>query len=130
MKISKQARRDAKELFRHCLVNGVLDEDRVRRAVQATLRARPRQYLGMLGHFQRLVKLELARRSARVETAGPLEPALQTQVREQLGRAYGPGLAIAFGENPMLIGGMRIQVGSDVYDGSIHARLDRLLESF
>jgi len=29
-----------------------------------------------------------------------------------------------------LIGGLRIKVGSDVYDGSIQARLNRLAESF
>ena len=33
MKISKQARRDAKELFRSCVRDGLLDENRVREAV-------------------------------------------------------------------------------------------------
>ena len=28
---------------------------------------------------------------------------------------------MSFGENPALIGGIRIKVGSDVYDGSIRA---------
>jgi F0F1-type ATP synthase delta subunit len=31
-----------------------------------------------------------------------------------------------FTENPTLLGGVRIQVGSDVYDGSIRARLNAL----
>ena len=35
-------------------------------------------------------------------------------------------LETSFGENPALIGGMRIKVGSDVYDGSIRARLAAL----
>ena len=30
MKINKQAKREAKQLFRFCLVNGLLDENRVR----------------------------------------------------------------------------------------------------
>ena len=33
MKISKQAQRDARQLFRSCQVNGLLDENRVRQAV-------------------------------------------------------------------------------------------------
>jgi F-type H+-transporting ATPase subunit delta len=130
MKISKQARREAKELFRSCLVNGLLDDSRGRQAVQKVIAAKPRGYLAILSHFQRLVKLDLARRNARIESAAPLSPDLQTSVQSSLGRVYGPGLNIAFVQNPSLIGGMRIKVGSDVYDGSIQARLAALAESF
>ncbi len=41
-------------------------------------------------------------------------------------RAYGTGLETSFVENPALIGGVRLQVGSDVYDGSVRARLDSI----
>ena len=129
MRISKQARRSAKQLFRVCLANGLLDEARVRSAVQQVLAARPRGYVGMLSHFQRLVKLELDRRRARIESAVPLGADLQAGVQANLGRVYGPGLAFDFSHNPGLIGGMRIKVGSDVYDGSVQARLNALVES-
>jgi F-type H+-transporting ATPase subunit delta len=69
MKISKQARRDAKTLFRNTFVNGVMDEARVRNTVTQLLAQKPRGYVGILGHLQRLVKLEQDRRSARVESA-------------------------------------------------------------
>ncbi len=130
MKTSKQARRDAKELFRSCIAGGRLDAARARQAVQAVITKKPRGYLAILSHFQRLVKLELARRTARVESAIPLPPPLQESVRANLGRLYGEGLTISFHEKPALIGGMRIQVGSDVYDGSVRARLDELKEQF
>jgi len=130
MKISKQARREAKGLFRSCLVNGLLDESRARHAVQQTIAAKPRGYVAILSHFLRLVKLELERRNARIESAVPLSHDLQTSVQSSLARAYGPGLNISFGQNSSLLGGMRIQVGSDVYDGSIQARLAALRDSF
>jgi F-type H+-transporting ATPase subunit delta len=130
MKISKQARRGAKELFRSCLVNGLLDENRVRHTVELVLQARPRGYGAILSHYQRLVKLEVARRTARVETAASLAADLQARTEASLARAYGPGLNISFGLNPALIGGMRLRVGSDVYDGSVQARLAALQESF
>ena len=69
MKISKQAGANAKQLFRSCFNNGVLDEDRVRQAVQASDAKKPRGYLGILSQLQRLVKLDLDRRTARVESA-------------------------------------------------------------
>ena len=55
---------------------------------------------------------------------------MQGSVREALTRVYGAGLDFSFPQNPELIGGMRIKVGSDVYDGSVQARLAALQESF
>jgi F-type H+-transporting ATPase subunit delta len=130
MRSSKQSRRDAKILFRSCLVNGLLDESRVRQLVGRVLEARPRGYQPALEQFQRLVKLDLDRRSAKVESALPLPPDMQESVRARLAQAYGTGLNISFAQNPALIGGMRIKVGSDVYDGSVQARLAALQESF
>ena len=123
MKISKQARRDAKELFHACHVNGVLDEAKVRQVVQQVISAKPRGYITILSHFQRLVKLELDRRTARIESAVPLAQPQQTAIRSNLTRRYGEGLVFSFTQNPSLIGGLRVQVGSDVFDGSIEARL-------
>ena len=130
MKINKQARRDAKQLFQACRVNGLLDETRARQAVQQVATQKPRGCVAILAHFQRLLRLELERRNARVESAVPLSAAQQSALVENLTRRYGPGLNIAFGQNPALLGGVRIKVGSDVFDGSVHSRLRALAESF
>src|SRR5512140_2171219 len=130
MRVSKQARREAKEVLRSCTVDGVLDENRTRTAVQRVLEAKPRGYLAILSHFQRLVKLTVEQRAARIESPVPLTPELQAEVKADLARAYGPGLDVSFLHNPALIGGLRIKVGSDVYDGSIQARLRVLEEGF
>ena len=130
MTVSKQARREARELFGVCQVHGLLDEGRARTAVRQVLDRRPRGYLAILTHFQRLVKLELQRRTARIECPVALAPDLQAAIQAGLARAYGPGLYLSVAQNPALIGGLRIQVGSDVYDGSIKARLAALEETF
>jgi F-type H+-transporting ATPase subunit delta len=130
MKISKQERRDAKQLFRSCMSNGLLDDTRVREAVRAVLAGKPRGYLGILTQFQRLVKLDIERRTARVESPVPLTAEQQDGIEGNLTRKYGPGLYFAFGQDPSLIAGLRIQVGSDVYDGSVQARLENLRETF
>ena len=59
MKIPKQARREAKELFRNSVVNGVLDENRVRQIVTKVAALKPRGYLAILSHYQRLVQLDM-----------------------------------------------------------------------
>jgi len=130
MKISKQERREAKELYRCCLNQGLLDEARVREAVTTVLARKPRGYMAILSHFQRLVKLDLARRTARVESPAPLTTEEQSAVTDNLIRRYGPGLELVFSQNPALLGGLRVQVGSDVFDGSVRARLESLREAF
>jgi len=130
MKPTKQARRDATQQYRLCLVNGLLDEDRARKAVQEIIATKPRGYLATLLYFRRLVELDRAERTAKVESATALPADVQASVQEGLGRAYGPGLTTKFAENAALIGGMRIRVGSDVYDGSIQGRLAALEQSF
>lgn len=130
MKISKQARRDAKSLFRAAQVDGLLDENRARQVVDQVLAAKPRGYAAILSHFQRLLKLDDLRRTAKIESAVPLTSEVEAHLKMNLELRYGKGLHFTFSENPALIGGTRVQVGSDVYDGSVRARLDELDESF
>jgi len=130
VKISKQARRDGKALFNLCKTPAGLDEPRVRATVRAVIAQKPRGYIAILSHFQRLVKLEIARRTAEVESAAPLAAALQAAVTANLAARYGAGLTVKFAVNPALIGGLRVQVGSDVYDGSVKALESDLAAGF
>jgi F-type H+-transporting ATPase subunit delta len=130
MKTNKQIKREAKRLFRLCLVNGFLDKGRTRQVVQRIIDDKRRGGLTLLSHFQRLVKLDLARHTAQVESAMPLPEDLRASVQAGLARTYGPGISASFADNPGLIGGIRIKVGSDVYDGSVLARLAALEKEF
>lgn len=129
MKITKQARRDGKALFNACRVDGVLDESRVRRSVTAVLEQKPRGYLATLSHFQRLVKLDLERRSASVINAVQTTPEQMAAIQQNLTRRYGAGLNVTFWVDPSLIGGIKIKVGSDIYDGTVAGRLAELESS-
>jgi F-type H+-transporting ATPase subunit delta len=129
VKISKQARRDAKQLFYACRPKGMLDEAKVRQVVQQVIASKPRGYIAILSHFQRLLKLEVDRRTARVESPVPLAEPQQAAIKSNLTRRYGEGLMFSFTQDPALIGGLRVQVGSDVFDGSVQARLADLATS-
>jgi F-type H+-transporting ATPase subunit delta len=130
MKISKLAQREARQLFRTCRVNGLLDENRVRQTVTLLAEKKPRGYVEILSRLHRLVKLDLDQRAASVESAVPLSAELQAQVATRLKNIYGDGLNLSFAQNPSLIGGLRIQVGSDLFDGSVKMRLEKLEQSF
>jgi len=130
MKISKQAQRDARQLFRSCNVNGVLDESRVRQALALLSEKKPRGYVEILARLHRLVKLDVAKRTAKVESATVTTLEQQEAIKANLAKRYGAGLSVSHAINPSLIGGLRIQVGSDLYDGSVKTRLDKLAQSF
>lgn len=129
MKVTKQARRDAKQLFRNCLVDGVLDEQRVRQTAGRLVELKPRGFAAVLGHLHRLIQMDLNRRTATVESFSALSDPLRAGVEDNLKKLYGAGLMISFKENPSLLGGLRIKVGSDVYDGSVQGRLAALQET-
>jgi F-type H+-transporting ATPase subunit delta len=126
MKSSRQTRRAARRMYRVCQVNGRLDPDRVRQIVQRVARAGRRGTVQILGDFLRLVRLDRDRHRAVIESAAGLSDDVRREVHAGLERTYGDGLETLFEVNPALIGGMRIRVGSDVYDGSVRGRLAAL----
>ena len=130
MKGTKQSRRLAKQLFKSCQVDDRLNADRVRKAVRLLIEQKPRGYFGILQNLQRLVKLDEASRSARVESAVALGQAQQEDVRNSLNRLKGGDVTVEFATNPGLIGGMRVKIGDDVYDGSVKTRLTALSDNF
>jgi F-type H+-transporting ATPase subunit delta len=130
MKTKRQTKRAARRMFGLCFVNGILDEGRTRAVVQRVIDAKRRDGLALLLYFHHLVKLNAAQHSAEVESATPLPEVLREKIQTGLVRTYGSGIHVTFTHNPRLIGGMRIKVGSDVYDGSIQGRLDEMEKSF
>jgi len=130
MRINKQARREARGLFRACQAGGRLNEQRVRSAVALVLERKPRGCFALLHCFLRLVQIELDRRTAHVESAAALGEDLRAGIQSNLDRIYGAGLTTNFTAKPSLIAGVRIRLGSDVYDGSIQRRLKDLHDSF
>lgn len=123
MKTSKEAKRFARELFQASIVNGRLDARVVATQSDRLVTEKPRGYFQILREYTRLVRLELDRRHAIVESAAPLEPAEADRIRKELLERFGSDLTIAFGTKPELLGGLRVQVGSDVWDGSVANRL-------
>ena len=130
MKTTRQVSRASRRLFRLCLVNGSLDEGRIRQVVQGVLRSKHRGCHALLSNFLRLVRLDRSQHTAEVGSAAFLPADLKASLESDLRRVYGSGITISFALSPALIGGMRIKVGSDVYDGSVKAGLAALEKTF
>ena len=123
MRTTKRNARVARRLFRLCRVDGLLDESRARLVVRRILESGQHDALGIIGHFQRLVRLDRDSHTAHVESAVPLSADLRGQIEAEIAQWFGRGMEAEFSENRDLIGGVRMRVGSHIYDGSVRGRL-------
>jgi len=126
MKINKEIRQLSREMLRASFTDGQLDPGRVSSVVDSVIARKPRNYIDVLKNYRRLLRIEVEKRRARIETASEMDPATRAEVVTNLKKKYGSDLAPEFVVNPELLGGMRIRVGSDVWDGTVRNRLERL----
>jgi F-type H+-transporting ATPase subunit delta len=126
MKINKETRQLARELVRASFIDGKLDGGRVSSLVKSLIEKKPRHYIQALEAYKRLIRLEVEKRSATIETATELSSEAGQELVANLKRRYGNDLTARFVVSPELLGGMRIRVGSDVWDSSVRNRLQRL----
>ncbi len=126
MKVSKDALRTARQFLRLTLRNGNLDLATAKTIVEKVIADKPRNYLGILTSFQRLLRLEMEKRHAIVESATPLPETEQVTVTADLQLRHGSDITTEFRTNPDLLGGIRVKLGSTVWDGSVKSRLEAL----
>jgi F-type H+-transporting ATPase subunit delta len=126
MKINKDIRQLSRQLMRASFTDGQLDQGKIGSLVESLVTRKPRHYINVLENYRRLLRLEFEKRRARVESASELSPEASGQLVDNLKRKYGQDLIAEFSVNPELLGGMRIRVGSDVWDATVRNRLERL----
>lgn len=126
MKINREIRRASREMLRSSFSDNQLDQGKIGSLVQSLVEKKPRHNIAILENYKRLVRLEVEKRHARIETADELSGEIRSQIIASLQRKYGSDLTTEFVIDPYLLGGLRIRVGSDVWDGSVRNRLQRL----
>jgi F-type H+-transporting ATPase subunit delta len=126
MKINKEIRQLSRAMLRASFTDGQLDPGRITSLVDSLIARKPRHYIEVLKNYRRLLRLELEKRQAKIETAGEVDSTTKSELVANLKKKYGGDLTTQFAVDPSLLGGMRIRVGSDVWDGTVRNRLERL----
>jgi len=126
MKINKEIRQLSRELLRASFTDGQLDQGKIASLTQSLIEKRPRHCIDILQYYKRLLRLEIEKRHAKIESAAQLDPQAAVNIVERLKKKYGGDLTTEFAVDPGLLGGVRIRVGSDVWDGTLRNRLERL----
>ena len=126
MNPARQAARDAGRLWRLCLVDGSPDPDRIRRVVDQVVASGRHSRLAVLAGLLRLVKRDVDGRTAKVDSAAPLDDATRTAVEQGLARRFGRAMATTFAVDPALIAGIRLKAAGELFDDTVRARLAAL----
>ncbi|MFV0319885.1 MAG: F0F1 ATP synthase subunit delta [Microbacterium sp.] len=77
----------------------------------------------LLGQAIRIVSDQRGKSVATVTASTPLSDAQTRRLAELLGNRYGRDVSLNTVIDPTLVGGLRVQLGDDVIDGSISGRL-------
>jgi F-type H+-transporting ATPase subunit delta len=126
MKLNKEIRQLSRKMLQASFTDGQLDPGRISSLVDSLIAQKPRNYIDVLKNYRRLLRLELEKRHATVETSSEVDPTIRSEIVANLKSKYGNDLSTEFHVDPQLLGGMRIRVGNDVWDGSVRNRLERL----
>lgn len=130
MKVSKDAARTARRIFRLCAPEGRLNEEHLKLSFNKIIADRPRDFRQILHELHRLTRVDVESRIAVIESATDLDTAQRVRVEKNLTDQYGEGLTFNYSIDPALLGGVKIRVGDDVWDGSVQAKLEALTNSF
>jgi F-type H+-transporting ATPase subunit delta len=120
-----QASPAAKIALAERLVPGASEEAKVLIA-QAVTQPRGLKVTRLVRRFAELAAKRQQRWIATVSVTRPLTEAQTSRLQAALNSLYGRDLKINMNVDPALIGGIRIQVGDEVVDASVAARLGQL----
>jgi len=81
---------------------------------------------GMIASFEKIAAADRGAISAEVVTALPLTPAQTQALAASLRTALGKDPEIETHVDPAILGGLKVRVGSRLYDASLKSRLDSL----
>lgn len=82
----------------------------------------------ILAEFQSMVRGGLHVAKVEWTTARPVSEAERHKIEWRLGELTGGPVEATFRQDPSLLGGARLRIGSVVYDGSVRGRLEGLRE--
>ena len=129
LQINQQALAQSRALFALCLTGGQLDEEKTRSVIQVLKRKKLRNLRGLLTGLLKRAEHHLHERAISIESAAALSASETDAAFTLIEGRFGASRWKRHAIQPKLIGGMRIQIGSNVWDDSIAGRLKKLQDT-
>lgn len=96
----------------------------IRLARQAVIAPRGKRFTQVIEHYLKVAERRREQLSAVVTVAQPLTSEQRDRLTAALARIYSAPVLINMVLDPQVLGGIRVQIGDDVVDGTIIRRLD------
>ncbi len=126
MRADKKTKALAKQLFKLSLVNGAVSAEQVTGVLGYIEKNVPRHTLAVLQLYHRAIATELAKSSAVVEHAGPIGDGTLKAIESAMTKKYSRPVTATAKPNPKLLAGLRVRIGSDVYESTVAGQLAAL----
>ena len=126
MAADKQTKLLAKQLFKLSVVNGVVSPEQVAGVLGWVEKTSPRRPVALLKAYEHRIAIELAKSRAEIEHAGPIADTTLKSIEAAMTKKYARPVTASAKANPSLLAGLRIRVGSDVYESSVAGQLANL----
>jgi len=126
MRADKKTKLLAKQLFRLSLVNGQVSAEQVAGVLGYIEKIAPRHALSVLKLYHRAIQTEVAKSQALVEHAGAVSDATLQLIENAMSKKYQRPVTASARPNPKLLAGLRVRVGSDVYESTVAGQLTAL----
>jgi F-type H+-transporting ATPase subunit delta len=126
MRGDKKTKLLASRLFKLSLVNDQVSAGQVAGVLGYIEKAAPRHALALLKLYHRAIKTELAKSYALVEHAGPVSDTTLRLIEGAMTRKYHRPVTASARANPRLLAGVRIRIGSDIYESTVAGQLANL----
>lgn len=81
---------------------------------------------GIVSRYRRLLNESKGRIEAKAVSASELEAAAVERLRQRLGELSGKEVVLQKEIDPELLGGLLIELGGTIYDGSVRTQLDKM----
>jgi F-type H+-transporting ATPase subunit delta len=126
MRADKKTKALAKQLFKLSVVNGAVSPEQVAGVLGYVEKTAPRNSLGLLKLYRQTIVTELAKSRALVEHAGPISDGTLRLIEGAMTQKYKRQVTATAKPNARLLAGVRIRIGSDVYESTVAGQLATL----
>jgi|ERR1700694_3805948 len=126
MRADKKTKALAKQLFKLSLVNGAVSPEQVAGVLGYIEKVQPRHSLALLKLYHRAIVTEVAKSRAIVEHAGSISDTTLKLIETAMSRKYSRTVTATAQPSPKLLAGLRVRVGSDVYEANVSGQLAAL----
>jgi F-type H+-transporting ATPase subunit delta len=123
---NRQGDAQAKSQLVDRLLGGLAAPDTVRLVRQAVLSGRGRKFERTMEHYLQLAAQRRDQLTAVVTVAGDLTEQQRERLTGALQGIYGKPVLLQQVVDPQVVGGIRVQVGDEVVDGTVVRRLDEV----